>query len=241
MCPRTGCGQRASASTRAHPPGEHVELRLVVDLQTRSVERAAQLRADVELVAARAAMERAVRAMGAAGLLGPVHRGVRVPDQGVHVAPWSGQQAIPMLRTRRAGSPPRRSGRRTPPVTRPAAASASAGCPRRAAAPRTRRRRAGRATPAPDRSPRSAGPISQRSRSPTRWPSPSLISLKRSRSMTITPSAPPSRDRALIACSASTRKKARLGRPGQRVVEGVVVVHHRPCPAEVHGRRGAAG
>ena len=61
--------------------------------------------------------------------------------------------------------------------------------------------------------PRSRLPISTSSASPAWWPSESLTSLKRSRSIIATATWPPSRSAIAIACSIRSRNSVRLGRP----------------------------
>ena len=77
-------------------------------------------------------------------------------------------------------------------------------------------RRAGRASQAP--------PSSTSSASPAGWPSESLTSLKRSRSISSTATRSPSRARGEIACSMRSWKSARFGETGERVVQRLVAV-----------------
>ena len=84
---------------------------------------------------------------------------------------------------------------------------------REAAARRTRRRRGGRPCRPRRASARSRRATSSSSRSPAWWPSVSLISLKWSRSISITAEAMSARRPAPIACSMRSRKSVRLGSP----------------------------
>ena len=127
--------------------------------------------------------------------------------------PCAGWQAMPMLASTSSVRPSIENGSRRPASSWRATTLASPG-----------RRRAGSSTPnssPPRRATVSRSPsdcssrcaTSSSRRSPAWWPSVSLISLKWSRSISITAEATSARRPAVIACSMRSRKSVRLGSP----------------------------
>ena len=115
--------------------------------------------------------------------------------------------------------------RAAPPALRRASACARSGVGRRpAAAARTRRRRAGTSTPGSSPSAgRSRGPICCSSLSPTWWPRVSLISLKRSRSSSISAAPGAVRSRPASTCGEFAVQEHAVGQAGEAVVVGQVL------------------